>query len=418
MEPNAPSLTSFIDAVNSSQPLAFTADGKWYQRNRIDALFRRYIGWEKDDELSVARYFSEFLKTYELSSHSIKTLSSDGVTEEQLKTATSAIRNRLQRYVEKEQNCIHRCEAFKEKLLVKKQQQLNVFNAYQNSIEAQKAFTDVNDTIKIVDRAITTAKKEALATYHITHIERSLLAMKWRKTSQEEIYQKPSEELQENTIWLEAELLKWKDKQYPKYPTTEQGITDFDRLKIVRTCYYPQIVSLLKQDSLFFNEYCKFVFYNTRKNWVESVDVAAQFPGVQHEFSVTSKSHIEKWDKQVNNAALTFSSENTAEGIKKDILLKIEDRYYSYLKRNEIIPFTDSTTMTMDGIIQSFVEKNNRDMGPLALTQMGITHCTPKMLMWTFHEMIGTPNFLSLQCFLSMKSKKNTTYVVYTPIKV
>lgn len=101
-------LSSFSEAVTSGASIAVNDDGSWDVRWEITRLFRWIFGFEKQDTLDLAKYFRNYLKTYELrTSKELKGLYSSPHTDTEIRQAVDAIKARLRSYIDKEQQDIN-----------------------------------------------------------------------------------------------------------------------------------------------------------------------------------------------------------------------------------------------------------------------------------------------------------------------
>lgn len=371
-------ITSFIEQVRNGESLTVSSHGSLTTRWKIVALLRRLFGWGASDDLAIARYFAQYLESFETTSARIRLMSHDGVTSEQIEAAANAVRARIQYLADKEERAIQpqivACQAKKAHLLAQREQLLLSPLIVANALELRRAETQkINKQIESVNKQIIRIKEKAYAQNQLQYIERAMIGKKYRGMRQDAIYAAKPADFDQSVEWFKKELIQWKSTRFPRM---DEIITPTDLAAIQRTCYYPEIVKLAKRDYAFFDGYCKSVFFNTKQTWEQRVDVAIQTPASSDRLS---KGFLDKRHNVLNNDLITFSEQVNADGsIVKQTSLKINKTHYSMANLDQEVAFAVDDKTTVNEILQSFAGKNVRDMGEYETFQDGVLHFHPK----------------------------------------
>ncbi|MDB6081862.1 MAG: hypothetical protein JWO53_1134 [Chlamydiia bacterium] len=349
------SLPAFREAIETGASIAVNPyTGACYTRWKITQLIRCLFGFTKQDDLTLAQFFNAYLTSLEVKSSTFtKGFSKRDYNLTEINQTIDAIKLRLRTYLD--------VEKAKLSLLKQKQKTLTL-----NPEATSDAFKKIAD-------AIQAQKKSNVAHQSLAHLQKQLIALKYRAISQNHIHHpQASHGTEKNQEWLKTKILAWKKEQSPALAIE---LCEDELRKIEATCHYPETISLLKKSYLYRENYFRFVFRNTVNVVKDAVDIAIQFPSIQTKIS---ESFLDKRIKRLQNNGLYFHERaEKATLAKKDVTFLINGKQESILTDSKKITFNNGVILTIKEIFKSFALKNKK-MGDLEYLAEGISLVYPQ----------------------------------------
>ena len=352
-------LAAFRECVEKGYSIVGTRDGNWYCRWTITQVFRKLLGWQGFDDLKTAQFYKRYLRSKEVQSSAFTSKFTNDSLKEIAATSQTML-ERIRPYIEQE-------KALREKTKEKEAPLREQLAAVSQSVHMEEdAKKKIKSSIKQELRSI----KEEQGVLKYLSVEKEFtqhsIAQKYRPLLQRQIHNN-RRNVADDSSWIQDELQKWKATQFP--PISDKVNKD-EKAQLRKTCDYPEVVQLLRNDPEYKDWYFRFVFRNS-SSIVHAVDIAVQFPTTA---KLLVDTYLDKRVKRLQNDGIQF--QETKEG-EKEVQLLIEGVYRSLLDETQVIKFLDGTQLSMANILQDLKEKNYK-MGDLEYLQAGLSHCTPK----------------------------------------
>ncbi|HXF29116.1 MAG TPA: hypothetical protein VN457_04640, partial [Chlamydiales bacterium] len=274
------SLQALSSAIRCGRSIETTDDGRWSVRWDITQRARAALGYAKQDDLALARFFERYLDTFEVKSAKFKKgIGASPADVAVIKEAHAAILDRLSSHFHPEQTSnldpIVAITTWRAKHLDEMQHPFT-------GNGQQKLFDIYERENAPFDKAYRQAQTSSLATLQMYRLQRQIYALQYRQKSQKEIYAQRDaadfrKKIEAKAGWLEQDLLFWKRENEGR-ANVSQKISERDKEKIEQICLYPEFVLQLEIDPVFRNQFYNFVFRWTAEGGKDVVDIAIQLP--------------------------------------------------------------------------------------------------------------------------------------------
>jgi len=367
-------------ALKSSDSLIIHANGKCERRWRITQFFLRLFGLEEKTECQTAATLEKLLFrnkeniSYEEAAKTVllmkkRLLRFYKKKDSQEKThLLSQMTPLLQYQIDKdarEKAFCHRIGTLKRKVTkqtkktIKREieKEKKLFYQEEQNIPLPPALEQLSELKK---NFATLDKNETPAQKWGFQLEQHLLSLKYNSLEQPE----PVDEAvaQENFAYLKANLILWKERQFPPL---EKGFSETEKRKLEEACRYKGFVELLKKSPSIKQEFFRFLFRNLRAHGEDSVSIFAQFPHIAERLS---QCFLDKRVGTIQNKGLILE--------KGEVKLLIGGKYVSLHNESQLITFEDGSQFTLKAILDAFTKKD--DTGEFEYYEKGILHSLPR----------------------------------------
>jgi hypothetical protein len=319
---------------------------------------------KKRDLLAPLRNFDEELSLLEIKKDPLKESLYSGCTYAKIKAAFDQIKSRY--------HLLQRNEGRKwgyRLLIIRRDNLLSLFS-YTRSTGNQNREKELLKELEQVNSQILSNVKNSECCHLLLKVARKVEAVAARQLLQVE-RKKQHFVLEADKKWLEDALLFWKATHYPALP---QQFSEEEIRRVDECCAYRGLISRLQEDP----QYCRDFFESAFRNLLpikDAVSFIVEFPALYERFHST---FIEKRLVRLGlSDALAFGENSEGNWVEKDVLLKIDGKFYSLRNETQEITFRTQKKSSLKEILTSFARRNIT-VGEFEFGPLGIVYFSPK----------------------------------------